>query len=274
MGARTISLRAVVLSLACLMFVGFVARAQAEQGSAVVKALRGRVSSMDALGFTRLLKLGDVLKPGETVTTGPDSTVDLFLDQIGRGLELAPNSMLSLEKMTRETSAIGTVTDTRVELQKGGVYGVVLGLRPGSQFEVKTPQGLTSVKSGTSEFFIDALQGTVYVTLGTVQLHLVLNLAGGPLTRDVTINAGPSGPGLFISIPPHLTESEFSTLSPAPLTMKNNRTQLLRLAGLGTLTRYRDTSTDLRGVAETFNATESGTTLTITKPPTSSVVSP
>ena len=267
MVTRILSFRVVACWVIGLLSIALTARAEVKQGTAVVKGVTGAAAYVDALGFTHPLKVGDVVRPGETVKTDAGSTVDLFLDQNGPGIGLNPNSTLRLDKLTYEQSAMGTVIDTRLDLRAGELYGIVKKLAAGSHFEVKMPQGVAVVRG--TEFFINAQDGTVYVTRGTVLVHLVLNLAsGGTMTKDLYVNAGQSGQ--YLSIPTDGARKVWDNLAAAPFPKGTTRDSLLRLAKLNKLLG------PLSGneVTETFNARTAGSSIHIDKPPVSIVVSP
>ncbi len=247
-----------------LLLVALPTHAEVKQGAAVVKTLTGTASSVDAFGFSHPLRVGSVVKPGETVQTGANSTVDFFLDQNGPGIGLNPESTLRFDQLTYEQSALGTVIATRLDLRQGALFGTVKKLAAGSRFEVKTPQGVATVRG--TEFYIDAQQGTLYVVTGTVLVHLVLNLdTGGTLNKDVSV-----GSGQYLSIPKTGTMQLWNNLAATPFSSKITATSLARLATLGQLMGPLSGSS----ATEVFDGSTSGTAVNIVKPPTSITVSP
>jgi len=244
-----------------------------KQGAAVVKGVAGNASYVDELGFARPLVVGAIVKPGQTIKTGFDGAVDLFLGQNGPGVGVKANSILALDSLTTQESVLGALIDTRLNLKQGQLYGIVDKLLPGSHYEVKMPNGVATVRG--TEFFIDATSGTVYVTSGTVTVHVVLNLQSptpGTLSKDVVVNAGQ-----MLSIPTQFKSNgsqSFDNLSASKTPGNLSVTQLRILAQLGALTRYVNGNTTSQ-VTETFIANkEKNGKIDVTKPPTSIVVSP
>jgi hypothetical protein len=183
------SFKCVSMAVAALICTGIMtATAQAKQGTAVVKALKGAATYVDETGFSHPLALNAVVKEGQTIKTALGASVALYLAENGPGVELEQNSVLGLDKLTSLQSGLGTIIDTRLDLRQGKLYGTVDKLLPGSHYEVKMPTGVATVRG--TEFFIDAATGTVFVTSGTV--NVTVNLVGstGNRTRTVAVSAG------------------------------------------------------------------------------------
>lgn len=87
--------------------------------------------------------LGDSLPVGASVQTGPDSTLTLRLYETGILVHVKPASTLRLEELAQGRNAGGVVTRTRLDLTKGEVGVENANLAPGSEFEIRTPQGVT-----------------------------------------------------------------------------------------------------------------------------------
>jgi len=259
---------ALVVGLLCLTVS---ASAEVRQGTAVVKALNGPASYVDELGVTHPLEAGTVLKEGQTIKTGRDASVDLYLAQNGPAVGLDGNTVLRLQKLSNEPGPLGTIIDTRLDLQQGRVSGIVEKLLPGSRYEIKTPQGLATVRG--TEFFIDASNGTIYVVGGTVTLTVTLNVdikGGGTIqeTKVVTINAGQ-----YLWVPSNMTVKTFSSLKPvkSPYSLAD----LERLKKLGKVKEYGNgKNSGTSTVTETFNAQQTGKSLKLQMPPTTITVSP
>jgi hypothetical protein len=243
------------------------ATTQAKQGTAVVKAVKGAATYVDEAGFSHPLALNSVVKEGETIKTGLGASVTLYLAENGPGVELEQNSVLALDKLTSTQSGLGTIIDTRLDLRQGKLYGTVDKLLPGSHYEVKMPAGVATVRG--TEFFIDAVTGTVFVTSGTV--NVTVNLTGSPGNRTKTI-AVTAGQQLVVPLI-FANPAAFNSLAATPLPPGVDQTTLRHLAQLGLLTRYtsnRSTST----VTEAYNSVKAGSAIGVIKPPQSIVVSP
>jgi len=192
MRTKNYSLRMLLALCVAFISVAVAARGEMKQGNAVVKAITGSATYLDDLGFSHPLTVGTVLKEGQTVKTGADSIVDLFLDQNGPYVGLDANSTLRLEKLAFEETALGTKIDTLLDLKAGALFGSVKKLIASSRYEVKTAKGIAHVRG--TEFWIDEKQGTVSVVSGTVTLTITINVPNNPsqpvFTTTVTITAG------------------------------------------------------------------------------------
>jgi len=244
--------------------------AQARTGTAVVKKLIGTATCTDALGMERPLTIGAVLKEGETVKTGPDASVDLYLAENGPGVGLEADTILRLTRLGVAETTGQVITDTLLDLQAGALYGIVNKLSARSNFRVKTPRSEVVVRG--TEFFINATTGAIYVMSGTVTVTLVLNITGmsEPLTRTIAVSAGQQ-----LELPRTFSQEYFDNLAASPLPGKQTRKSLLRLAALGQLTRY--TSPDGQSeVRETFSGRTVGGKqgIQVNRPPTQIQVSP
>lgn len=236
------------------------AQAEVKPGMAIVKTIKGTASYMDDFGVSHPLAVGNVLRQGQTIKTGPDSTLDLFLGQNGPGVGLTANSILRLDKLTYEKSALGPIINTKLDLTQGGIFGTVKKLLPLSHYEVKMPRG-TAIIRGTV-FYINSTTGAVYVESGVVKVQVVLDYSDssnrqGPFIKEVTIAAGQT-----LTIPTLL----MNPFKLAAVTMTPD--------DLSMFTKYTTTSEDTVQVTETFDAEKKKNVITITGPPEINVVSP
>jgi hypothetical protein len=127
------------------------------------------------------LEVGTVLKPGATIQSSSvsGSYVDLGLGETAAVTEPAgasyrpyiptsltvsaaarptaqqnvvriwENTVLTIDKLTTQTTGADVVTDTRLELKTGRISGTVKKMSAGSRYEMKVPLGVTSIR-GTS----------------------------------------------------------------------------------------------------------------------------
>lgn len=93
----------------------------------------------------RKLRLGDWLAMGATVQTGPSTTLTLQLYEAGVLMQVKPDSLLVLEKLSYRNDAGRLVTATVIDLQRGEVAVDDSRLPPGSEFTIRTPGGLTRI---------------------------------------------------------------------------------------------------------------------------------
>ena len=194
------------------------ANAQMQPGTAVAKSVKGSASYIDDLGSTHVLREGTVLKQGYTVQTGADGAVDLTMDQNGRLVGLFENTVLALDNLTYQPSVLGNIFDTRLDMKKGRVFVSVSKLLAGARYEVKTPQGIASVRG--TEAYIDGITGQIWVVSGTVnfQMSLLDVLVGPPLgehTEKRTISI-PAGYSLFVTREIDMVNFRNGTLLPIP----------------------------------------------------------
>jgi hypothetical protein len=210
-----------------LLNAGYTALAQpAKPGYATVIRVKGEASySLDDGAHKYPLIAGKFLEAGSSVYTGPNGVVDLILgksvelpqakwvpervslaaDSPVRGLvsftpsveqnsvRVMPDSILVIDKLTTVSSGADTVSDTELDLKKGGLYASVKKLSPAAQYLVKTPTGIAGVRG--TEFSITLNpDGTiasvaVYRTVGDDGLVLAVTSAGGA-TQTYVIKDG------------------------------------------------------------------------------------
>jgi len=262
MRTKNYSLRMLLGLFVAVISAAVAAHGEMKQGNAVVKTITGSATYLDELGFSHPLTVGTVLKAGHTIKTGVDSSVDLFLDQNGPNVGLDANSTLRLEKLAYEETSLGTKIDTLLDLKSGQMAGQVKKLIAASRYEVKMPKGVAKVRGTT--FYINAHDGDVHVTEGTVKVDLTLTTINGTFTRTgIVVTAGQS---LFI--PPisdtGQSEQDFLNSLVAVSTPPN-----VQFNHLDKYVRTGDGA-----VAESFTGQKQNNKIQINKPPTSLVVSP
>jgi hypothetical protein len=246
------------------LFVGLITAAVAahgemKQGNAVVKAINGSATYLDELGFSHPLTVGTVLKERQTVKTGVDSSVDLFLDQNGPNVGLDANSTLRLEKLDFEQTSLGTKIVTLLDLKQGALYGSVKKLIASSRYEVKTRKGIAHVRG--TEFYIDEKEGTVSVVSGTVTLMITVNVPNNTpnvFTTTVTITAGQT-----VKVPNDFVDYADFLAKTAPQDTQGGFEHMTYHTNFGPAS-----------VKETFDGKRAGNKINVKKPPVSIVVSP
>lgn len=163
-----------------LMNVGMTAFAQpAKPGYATVIRVEGEASySLDDGAHKFPLVAGKFLEAGASIYTGFDGKVDVILgkaidlpqarwvpdrvslaaDSPVRGLvsyrpsqeqnvvRLMPKTILVIDKLTTVSAGADTVSDTELDLKKGGIYASVKKLSPAAQYLIKTPTGIAGVR--------------------------------------------------------------------------------------------------------------------------------
>jgi hypothetical protein len=134
-------------------------------GKAVVRAVRGR-GYVWKNGWTPL-KVGQILRTGDSLRTKGATSADLFLDENGPVIRMTSNTTLLLAQLERNSPSSKTprVIHTRLHLQEGRIYGNVKQQASGSTYEISTPAGLALVRGAgydiSSDGFVKAGSGQI-----------------------------------------------------------------------------------------------------------------
>jgi hypothetical protein len=91
------------------------------------------------------LQPGAWLAEGALVEARPPSRIKLRFYQAGILVEVKPGTLLQLEKLRCRQEPTAFVTSTVLDLQQGQVQVDNANLSPGSEFEIRTPQGVTRI---------------------------------------------------------------------------------------------------------------------------------
>ena len=144
----------------------------------------GTATVSKATGGSASITQGMVLGTGDTVTTGPASTVDLNLGLNGDFLRVDPDSSLKIDNLDIANIADRTVT-TQLNVNRGAITGnVVNKLTKASKYEIKSASGVAGIRGTVYSVKTDASGRitSIICTSGTV------NFTQGGVT--VTITAG------------------------------------------------------------------------------------
>ena len=170
------------------------------KGTAEVKKVAGSAN----------VKVGQVLNEGDTISTGPDSAVEVWLGDNGQLLRVAAESTVMFKELTLEKVAGDKEikATTRLDLQKGGLVGEVKKLSKASQYEVKHAQGVAGIRG--TEYAIFPGQGVVCMG-GTVVVNFVVNgIPSAPITlgaNQVALPpARPGGPPIIVTVSPKIAQ--------------------------------------------------------------------
>ena len=162
------------------VLINLAASAQpSKPGYATVIRIQGEVSySLDGGAHKFPLVPGKFLESGAAIYTGEDGVADIVLgkaqnlpqaswtpDRISyapdspvRGMvsyqpsveqnvvRVLSSSVLAIDKLTTVSAGVDTVSDTELDLRKGGIYASVKKLSPAAQYLVKTPTGIAGVR--------------------------------------------------------------------------------------------------------------------------------
>ena len=261
-----------------LLNAGLTAAAQpAETGYATVVRVKGLASySLDGNQWIPLIA-GKFLAPGSSIRTGEDGVVDVVLGKVVdlpqakwspdrvslavdspvRGMvsykptaeqnvvRVLSGSLLVIDKLTTTSSSADTVSDTELNLKKGGIYASVKKLSAASQYLVKTPTCIAGVRGTQFSIMLnddgsiksvavyktkndDGLVLAVTSAAGTTQTYLI---SDGQLWEPGDTNPVPLTPELK-----RVLQQIFSALSTTfvgVVNFNNDRTQIFESSDLG-----------------------------------------
>ncbi|MBA4149346.1 MAG: FecR domain-containing protein [Verrucomicrobia bacterium] len=169
--------------------------------------------------------MNDVLQTGSVIETGPESTVDLFINN--SVIRITPDTVFGLNKALATDTGSETVTDTELYLKSGRILGNVKKLAAASKYQIKTPNGVTGIRG--TEFDIEYLSGpngnklTVRSVNGTLlgsgansqgQIQTAVINTGQSWSPDEGVR--PTPPNVTLPIPPFDVEGGFTPPIPVP----------------------------------------------------------
>ena len=162
---RALALVAVSASWVVGLFSSNVQGQTQIQGQAMVRFTAGVVSYSSKGGPFVPLRVNTALTSGDVIKTGDNAKVDLFLGRNNGAVQVAPNTVLALDRLTYSTGGEEVVHDTEMDLQQGRIYGRVSKMSAQSRYEVKTPRFVAGIRG--TQYTISA-DGLVTVTEGSV----------------------------------------------------------------------------------------------------------
>lgn len=167
----------------CAVAFIFAVPATGEPVEGIVRSVRGsaRISANGTAWKTARVRA----RVGEnyTIKTAAKGTVDLFLFENGPVVRVAPDSVLGLDKLDRQTTVDGKVIATLLDLQRGRILGKVKRLPADAAYEVKTLEGVAFIREA-AEYDIGA-DGSIKVYSGRVGVIYICQ-AGIPVTLWLT----------------------------------------------------------------------------------------
>jgi len=183
------------------------------QGKAVVESVRGTATCFFDGVWTPLKKTME-LQPGATLTTGPDSQVNLSVDGSSSEVSILADTTFALPLMKRLGSANQAATETTIEVKIGRIRGLVKKLAANSRYEIKTPLGMAGFRNEAAfEVAVQQLPDGKYKATfnslkGEVFVSAVLN--GGIQTKRLHDHESwTPGEGDVHSIPPNKLRDSF-----------------------------------------------------------------
>ncbi|MCD6051243.1 MAG: hypothetical protein K0Q55_2646 [Verrucomicrobia bacterium] len=167
-----------------------------ELGKAEVKQVVGQAN----------VKAGDSITEGQTITTGPESGVEIWLGENGQLLRISENSSVTVEELKLIKDGGNTDAITTLNLKQGGLVGDVKKLSSASKYNVKHAQGVAGIR-GTAYAILPG-QGVV-CNSGTV---LVTFTVGGVASAPITLGPNqvalppstPGGPPTIVQVSPQV----------------------------------------------------------------------
>lgn len=184
------------------------ALASAIPGRAEVLKVTGKATKTDAKGSTGSLAAGMILGTGDTINTGPGSTVDLNLGLNGDFLRVDPDTTLKIDNLDIANVADRTVTTT-LNLAKGGMTGNVINkLTAASKYEIKSASGVAGIRGTVYNVQTDKAGKItrIIVTSGTVTF----------VDRGVTITISAADGNAKAYTPPAAAPSQAAVGAPTP----------------------------------------------------------
>ena len=202
-------LNSLVVCGVALAMVTTLAAQQVNQGSAKVVRLKGAARYVGGPMDGKLLKVGDVIRPGAVIQTAAKSSVDFVIGELaapvarpvtGDMLSYQPssfqpaaeqnlvrmweNTLLAVDKLTTTETGADVVTETQLDLKAGHIFGSVKKMSSASKYEVKIPNGVAGIRGTTydisAEGVIKVLAGSVVLAYvgpdGTVVTQVILGL--------------------------------------------------------------------------------------------------
>jgi len=173
------------LGLSCVVLLSVFAlplnveAAPTASGNVKVTAVKGTVTD----GAGKALAVGDFVKQGQTVRTGPKSNASLLFSN-GTKIDVQPDTEFSIDKFLQDPfdaagkdlaalSAEPTTSISKMSLNKGRILGDVAKLNSGSSMNIETPLGTAGIRGTTFNLVVESLPGgkyrvTLVVTEGTV----------------------------------------------------------------------------------------------------------
>jgi hypothetical protein len=161
--------------------------AEVESGRISIKSVQGQaVYSVDHHSWFPI-KSDITIPAGAVLKTGPESTIDLVLQDSRTVLRVVPDTELELTELNKEVAGEDVITETRLNLKSGGVVGSQRKLSKPSTFTISSPKAVATIVG--TEYLIRA-DGAVTCLDGEVSVNY--NLPGNGGSVRVTVPHGSS----------------------------------------------------------------------------------
>ncbi len=117
---------------------------------AIINALAGDVRYSNKDGAWVSAATGIKLYAGDKVKTGASSHVDIDIGGNVGIIQVAPQSILVIDKITSTDAGADRVTETQVSVNEGAIYAKINKLAKGSRYEIATPKGVAGIRGTTA----------------------------------------------------------------------------------------------------------------------------
>jgi hypothetical protein len=166
------------------------AHAQGNPVSAKVRSVRGTAKYTDN-GTWHNLKVNDVINAGNVIETGPESTVDLFINN--SVIRITPETTFGLNKAIATETGNETATETEVYLKSGRILGNVKKLAATSKYQIKTPNGVTGIRGTALDIKYLPGPNGMMLTVTSIEGTLLGSAANSKgVIKTAVINTGES----------------------------------------------------------------------------------
>lgn len=194
--------RPAVLMAASTLVAGSLLAAS-QTGEAKVKKVVGSVTIDSAAA-----QVGDIAKPGQTVTTGADSKAFLFLGINGPDLNVLANSKLLIENLSFDDAGAEPVATTKLALKSGLIEGNVKKTSAQSSYVVTTPTTTAAIRGTQYTVTFDGLvvvwDGCVDVVYRNANFNVCKGQVFDPSLGGAVGGVTDFSPGSYPSIKPPL----------------------------------------------------------------------
>lgn len=141
-------------ALAAVVFLLAVSPALAQQTVdrvAVINAIAGDVRYSSKDGAWVAAAIGIKLYAGDKVKTGAGSHADVDIGGNVGIIQVAPQSVFVIDKITSTDAGADRVTETQVSVNEGAIYAKINKLAKGSRYEIASPKGIAGIR-GTAVY--------------------------------------------------------------------------------------------------------------------------
>ena len=188
-----------LIILFLLVSFPIVAFAQTTPGRAEVRAVKGTAFWSTNNAMPKPLKVGTVLRSGAVITTGTNSTVDLFLGANVGVIRVAESSTMSLDSLQVTEMGADKKVEVQLDLPDGEMYFNVNKLSKSSRYEIKMPTGVAGIRGtkgsfnsrpGSSKPPILLLEGTLVFAQVQPNGQVVMHTLKAPPAVSFTAESG------------------------------------------------------------------------------------